>query len=219
MTVREESDSDVLVVWDPLVRIFHWSLVLTFFIAYFTDDDTLAIHVWSGYAISLLIIFRIIWGFVGTKHARFSDFVFGPITTLKYVRDALEFRAKRYLGHNPAGGLMVLIMLALLFATVWSGMELLAIENKASRSANIESAPVSKLFIPASSALADEDDHDRERNEDDESDFWEDVHEVQAHMMLALIFLHIAGVVFSSLAHRENLVRAMITGRKKRQIE
>ena len=82
-------------VWDPLVRWFHWTLVLAFFVAYLTGDDLLTLHVWAGYLVGGIIVLRIVWGIVGTKHARFTDFVFAPLTVWRYLLDLLRFRAKR----------------------------------------------------------------------------------------------------------------------------
>lgn len=91
-------------VWDPLVRIFHWALVGGFATAFIVEDGLLGVHVWAGYLVLSLIAVRLIWGLIGTRHARFSDFVRKPSDVLAYVRDALRLRAPRYLGHNPAGG-------------------------------------------------------------------------------------------------------------------
>ena len=79
-------------VWDGFVRLFHWSLVIAFFVAYFTEpeDATLSVHVWAGYFVGGLIVLRVIWGFIGSRHARFSDFAFGPFRALAYLGPDLK---------------------------------------------------------------------------------------------------------------------------------
>ena len=111
-------------IWDPIVRIGHWTLVLAFFIAYFTEDDFLTQHVWAGYVVGAVVLVRLIWGFVGSKHARFRDFVRSPSGTLGYMRDLTRGSARRYLGHNPAGGAMVVAHLLCITVTVFSGLML-----------------------------------------------------------------------------------------------
>ena len=101
-------------VWDPLVRIFHWSLVAAFIAAWITGDELDRIHILAGYTVLGLVAFRILWGLVGTKHARFADFVRRPSTVAGFLRDIVRFRAKRYLGHNPAGGAMIVALLVML---------------------------------------------------------------------------------------------------------
>jgi cytochrome b len=107
-------------VWDPFVRLFHWSLVGLFLIAWATGEEWGYVHTRAGYAIAGLLAARIIWGFVGTKHARFSSFVYSPRTVLAFLADTARLKARRYLGHNPAGGVMVIalmVMIALITAT------------------------------------------------------------------------------------------------------
>jgi cytochrome b len=101
-------------VWDPFVRIFHWSLVGLFTAAFVTGDEIEWLHIRIGYAIMALVALRIVWGFVGTRSARFSDFVRSPREIAAYTRQALQWRAPRYLGHNPAGGAMVLALLVMI---------------------------------------------------------------------------------------------------------
>ena len=174
------SSSATVRVWDPLVRIFHWSLVGLFTFSFFTGDEWKSAHIWSGYAIAGLIAFRTIWGFIGGRHARFSDFVKSPITVIGFMVDTARLRAKRYIGHNPAGGMMVLALI------------------------------VTIAIIAASGYMMTTD------------MFWgiewvSDVHETTVDITIGLIVLHVLGVILASLEHRENVVRAMITGRKRSQ--
>ena len=204
-------------VWDLFVRVSHWVIVVGFFVAYFTEDEALTIHAWAGYTVGVFVALRIVWGFIGTRHARFSDFLFGPGKVLGYLSDLARMRGKRYLGHSPAGGAMVLLLLAGLAATVWSGLEVYAAEEgkgplAAWRGETIASAP----------AVRADDHNDDEANENGDEDEhegaespWEEVHEVLANFVLALAILHVIGVIWSSVAHRENLVRAMFTGMKR----
>jgi cytochrome b len=108
-----------IMVWDRFVRFFHWTLVAVFVADYFFLEgghdyfDRYILHDWLGYLVFALVVLRIVWGFVGTKHARFSDFVPTPAALLAYARSMLSGRKKRYLGHNPAGAVMVITFLAL----------------------------------------------------------------------------------------------------------
>jgi len=108
-------------VWDPLVRVFHWSLATLFLAAYATGEDTGQVHIAAGYGIAGLIALRIGWGFVGPRHARFSNFVRSPREVLAYLRDVALLRAPRYLGHNPAGGAMIIALLVMLVGTATTG--------------------------------------------------------------------------------------------------
>ncbi|MEE9479215.1 MAG: cytochrome b/b6 domain-containing protein, partial [Kiloniellales bacterium] len=96
-------------VWDIFVRVSHWALAAGFFVAYFTEDNLLLLHVWAGYLVGVLVVLRLLWGVVGPKHARFTDFVCGPRRAAGYLLDLFRFRAPRYLGHSPAGGAMAVV--------------------------------------------------------------------------------------------------------------
>lgn len=196
-------------VWDGVVRSFHWSLVVAVFVAYFTEpeDAGLAVHVWAGYLVGGLVVLRIVWGFVGTPHARFGDFAFAPAHALRYALGLLRGRAERHIGHSPAGAWMVYLLLLVLGATVLTGMSVLAVEKHA--------GPLAPLFAssePAGAAMQAV--PDRESANRDE-DALEELHELLGNLVMILVALHILGVVVASFAHRENLVRAMITGWKR----
>lgn len=182
------NSQQVIKVWDPLVRVFHWSLALFFTIAYLTEDDFETVHFYMGYAISALIVFRLLWGVVGPKYARFTNFVTGKERVVRYLKSLLTGKAEHYVGHNPAGGIMVVALLLMLALTCFFGMTLLAIDD---------AGPLAGTFVG-------------NFNED----LVKGMHEVCANGTLMLVFIHLAGVLISSLLHRENLVRAMITGVK-----
>lgn len=178
-------------VWDSVIRIGHWTLVIAFFTAYFTEDNFMTTHVWAGYVIGAVVCFRLIWGFTGSEYARFKNFVQSPSATLTYLSDLVHRRSKRYLGHNPAGAAMIVVLLIFLAGSVFSGVVLYGIE---------EGAGPLATWVNESA----------EREE-----LWEEIHEIFANLTLLLVGLHIAGMLFSSYVYRENLVKAMMTGRKR----
>lgn len=203
------SKSAAVKVWDPLVRIFHWSLVAFFTIAFVTGEEENVWHIYTGYAVLGLIAFRILWGFIGSEHARFSDFIFGPGKVIQYLGSLLGGKPQRYLGHNPAGGYMVLLMLVVLLAVTITGVKVYGLEGHGPLAS---SEGVSILAV----ARADGDEGENEQAGENESEeFWEEIHEAASYFMLALIGLHILGVIVSSRLHKENLVKAMITGNKE----
>lgn len=170
---------DTVRVWDPVVRVFHWSLVALFTFSFFTGDEWKTAHIYSGYAIGFSIAVRVVWGLFGSHHARFVNFLYHPRTVARFLIESAGMRAKRYLGHNPAGGAMVIALLSMITGIVATGYMMT-------------------------------------------TDAWwgvgwvEVTHKTLVYTTLGLIALHIGGVLFASLEHRENLVRAMITGRKRR---
>ena len=166
-------------VWDPFVRAFHWSLASLFLLAYVTGDEMETVHIAAGYTIAGLLALRILWGFVGPRYARFSNFVRSPRAVLTYARDVVLLRAPRYLGHNPAGGAMVVALIVMLIGTCITGYMM-----------------TTDVYWGARSV--------------------EEVHEVLANLTVGLIVLHVIGVLVASFEHRENLVKAMITGRKRK---
>jgi len=175
--------------WDPLVRVFHWSLVFFFLLALITEDDWMSLHVWAGYAVAMLIGFRLLWGVIGTRTARFPTFVKSPRRAMRHLRDMLFRKAPHYLGHNPAAALMIVALLASICLVAFSGMVLIASEGQ---------GPLAGTIFAAMNG-----------------ETMEEVHEFLANFSLLLVLVHVGGVLISSLLESENLVKAMITGRKK----
>ena len=208
-------ESKTVRVWDLPVRLFHWSLVILFTLAYFTGDEENQLHIYSGYAVLGLVLLRILWGFIGTRHARFADFIYRPGTVIEYLTRLKSGSPQRYIGHTPPGGWMILALLASLLVTSVTGLQVYGLEGKGPLAADATTISV------ISPAYADEDEHQRghsdaagkQENESDE-EFWEEVHEFFANLTVLLVLLHVAGVVISSRLHGENLIKAMISGRK-----
>lgn len=206
----ESQGSPQVRVWDRFVRVFHWALVAAFTAAYFlSEDETLTWHTWAGYTVAALVLARIVWGFIGPRHARFTDFVYRPSTVLAYLKNLVLFRADRYLGHSPAGGMMTVALLLSLLLTTVSGMAYYGTRAETDGIATFVSRGVLGLqpVAPAlyKGEMRDRGDHDVK-----------EIHELFGDISLILIFAHIGGVVLASFAHRENLARAMVTGNKRR---
>jgi cytochrome b len=194
-------------VWDPVVRIFHWSLVTAFTIAWLTGEDESRLHELAGYAVIGLVLMRVAWGFVGTKYAHFRDFVYRPSTVLAYAKDMLTAKSKRYLSHNPLGGMMIIALLLSLLAASITGLAVQGAEEGTGPFSAITASTLVTVPAVISRAVADDDGEGTD-------EVWKELHEFFANLSLLLVVLHIAGVIDGSLVHRENLVRAMFTGRK-----
>jgi cytochrome b len=217
------STENTVKVWDPLVRVLHWTLVTAFTVAFISGDEVVGLHEWAGYVVLGAVGVRLLWGIVGSRHARFSDFVFRPSTVFAYGRSVLKGTAKRYLGHNPLGGAMIVALLVSLLATGATGLALdadepapvAAIDQPAQPSATSSVGEIRRDGQARGYGMFGEDEHEEHDGREGESEgVWEEAHEFFANLTLLLVFLHIGGVMLSSFMHGENLVRAMFTGRK-----
>ena len=176
--MKRQRGQPLIRVWDPYVRIAHWTLVLTVAGAWLTRVGGGRWHEWLGYAALAVVFARIAWGWIGPPYARFSHFVRPPDATLRYAKMVMRHAEPRHLGHNPLGAYMIvllMLMVALVSATGW-------------------------LYTTDA--------------------YWgvewvEKLHEVLSDALVALVMLHVAGVVFTSLRQRENLAAAMLHGRKR----
>jgi len=164
-------------VWDAPTRLFHWLLAASFAGAYVTAESERwrLVHTTLGCTVAGLVAFRVAWGLAGTRHARFAAFVRGPRAVTAYVRSIFSGGPRHYTGHNPAGSVAIVLLLALAAAASASGWIL-------------DSVDVHAL---------------------------EELHEGIANAMLAVVMVHVAGVAANSAIHRENLVAAMVDGRKR----
>ncbi len=167
-----------ILVWDWPVRLGHWLMVGGFALAWLTgDSESLRlVHVAAGTTVVAVAAFRLLWGFAGTRHARFAAFVRGPAAVRRYLTSLLRLEPETHVGHNPAGGWAILALLGLALLTGLAGWA---------------------------------------TYEEIGGHWLEELHEGLAATMLTVVIVHVAGVVSGSLAHGENLVRAMFTGRKE----
>lgn len=166
-----------ILVWDWPTRIGHWLMAASFLVAYLTGDSEAwrLVHVMSGGALAGLVAFRLLWGLIGTRHARFSDFLSAPSKAWRYLAGLATGKAPHHTGHNPAGGYAILALLLLGLLAAASGWPIF---------------------------------------QDIGGEWLEELHETVANLMLMVVGAHLAGVILGSLAHRENLPRAMLTGYK-----
>ena len=200
-------------VWDPFVRFAHWALVIAFAAAYLSAEEEggspSGLHIWAGYAIGVIVAARVVWGFVGPRRARFAEFVTGPVTVLRYLKALALRQAPRFIGHSPAGGAMIVLLLLFLSGTVLTGLIAYGEMGKGPLAATSASW--------ATPAYAEDEPHGAapENEKDEGESAVAEIHEVFANVTLGLVLLHILGVALASLVHRENLVAAMVHGRKK----
>jgi cytochrome b len=175
---RADGAVPAILVWDLPTRLFHWLLAASFLGAYLVSESErwIALHAMLGYTAAGLVAFRLVWGLVGTRYARFTGFAWSPRSVIDYLKSLFSAKPRHYVGHNPAGSWAVVALLGLVALTAATGWA----------------------------------------NLNDVGPGWiEDLHEAAANATLALVALHVAAVVVSSVLHRENLVRAMVTGMKR----
>jgi len=206
-------------VWDIFVRIFHWTLVGTVIGLYLSGETFKNVHIRLGYFVTCLVLSRIIWGFIGTKHARFYDFLYRPSTIYHYLKSLIKGNPKHYIGHNPAGGLMIVVLLFSLLVTAFTGLKTLGSEGQGPL-ANTGNSIFRFAYADEDEDNEEEDDQtysDGHRQKKQKGEFWEDIHESMTSFMIFLVIVHVGGVIISSWIHKENLILGMITGRKKKE--
>lgn len=175
--MRHAATEATVSVWDPLVRILHWTLAASVLGAFLLEDWR-SVHKFLGYVALAVVGARLVWGLVGPRYARFADFVPGPRRFFAFLRAMVRGHEERYLGHNPAGGAMIVVLLSMVAVTCVTGW-MMGLDR----------------FWGA--------------------DWLEEVHETAGNVLIALVALHIGGVIWTSMKHGENLVVAMVTGRKR----
>ena len=180
-----------ILVWDIPTRLFHWILVGLVVLSFVTGKiggTAMRYHEWSGFAILVLVGFRLVWGFVGGRQSRFSAFVKGPAAVIGYASSLPKKKSKPHIGHNPLGGWSILAMLMSLVVQVGSGLF-----------ANDDILTEGPLYAWVSKQT---------------SDWLTGVHDLNQKILLVLVLIHIAAVLFYFVARRENLIKPMITGYK-----
>ena len=180
-------------VWDLSVRLFHWTLVLLLAVSYFTGrcgGDWMKFHFWSGYAILTLLIFRIVWGFVGSTTSRFSNFVKGPRAAFAHIRELLGRHGPYDAGHNPMGGAMVVVLILAVLAQAATGL------FSADTDTGLVTGPLAGKIADAA------------------VDKVTAFHHYWVNVLLALAALHVLAVLTYLVWKRQNLARAMVTGKK-----
>jgi cytochrome b len=186
-----------VLVWDRFVRFFHWSLVISFVLAYWSAKaGKHELHAVLGYFVVVLVLARLFWGLYGSRYARFSNFIQAPAAVLNYLKAIASGHPRRYLGHNPAGGIMVMALLATLVFITFTGLTVLAVID------------FDGPLLGVMKTLTDQEAYAA----------WSS-HAYAVNIVLAMVGLHLLGVILACFQHKENLVRAMVTGLKDSDAE
>ena len=172
-----ETEITSVKVWDWPVRVFHWTLAASVIGAYVTgeSEDFERLHHTLGWVAAGLIAFRVVWGLVGTRYARFNEFIRGPAQVWAYIKSLRSGQPQHFVGHNPVGAVAVILLMALVALSVYTGWLALA---------------------------------------EDAAEWLEEAHEIAANTLITVVLVHVIGVLWSSRTHGENLLKAMLTGRK-----
>ena len=165
-------------VWDPIVRLFHWSVVAGCTVNLIVEQGN-KLHRAVGYVVAAVVVVRVLWGFVGTRYARFASFIPTPATLSAYLRALISRTEPRYIGHNPAGSVMIMALLGSLLAVSVTGWMM----------------GLDRYFG---------------------NELLEELHETFAMTIAVLAGIHVVAAIFESIRHRENLIKAMFTGRKRK---
>ena len=172
-----ETENTTVKVWDWPVRVFHWTLAASVLGAFVTgeNEDFERLHQTLGWVAAGSIAFRVVWGLIGTRYARFREFVRGPAQVWAYVKSVRSGQAQHFVGHNPVGAIAVIVLMVLVSLSVYTGWLLTA---------------------------------------DDVAEWLEEAHEIAANTLITVVLVHVIGVLWGSRTHGENLLKAMLTGRK-----
>ena len=172
-----ETENTTVKVWDWPVRVFHWTLAASVLGAFVTgeNEDFERLHQTLGWVAAGLIAFRVVWGLVGTRYARFTEFISSPAQVWAYIKSLRSGQPQHFVGHNPVGAVAVMLLMGLTALSVYTGWLALA---------------------------------------EDAAEWLEDAHEIAANTLITVVLVHVIGVLWGSRTHGENLLKAMLTGRK-----
>ncbi len=185
-----------LTVWDPVLRSFHWLLVIACFVSWWSEGQDIRVHIIAGTLMAGLLLFRLVWGVVGDRHALFHSF-YPSITALRqHARELLQFKAGHYIAHTPIGSVMIFILLICLIMLAGTGMALMGLQMGIGLLANWSATASFETEL-----------------------LLQNIHLWCFTILQLLVAIHLAGVLVESLLQRRNLVMAMITGKKTKEFQ
>jgi cytochrome b len=177
-------------IWDAATRIFHWALVLNIFAAWYTIENRLIeLHEIFGHCLIALLVFRVLWGLIGSSTARFTHFLVHPVAALSYLKQSLRLQTHHQIGHNPAGGWMIIVMMLVIGFQLVSGL----LSNNDLGFSGVLSDYVSKEM----------------------SDTFTQLHSINFEILVGSIWLHLVAVFFYVLVKKDNLIKTLLTGKKQ----